>query len=129
MIDAGENIVTLKIREGDRDWVNAEQVRLKREEGDDLSHAEIFQRLRSVYEGCIAGTVSKEAVPCPECHTKLRALPGGTFTVVGRGAVAPTPRGYAADVMDLIQNPRNPVEKRFTDLIREIIKIRKEEKP
>lgn len=61
MTENEENLVTLKIRLADREWAKDEQARLRRAERKEPTHAELFSRMRSVYEQ----TISKDNQPIP----------------------------------------------------------------
>lgn len=50
MTDNEENLVTLKIREEARDWVDAEQRRIKHAGGKKPTQAQLFDRMREAYE-------------------------------------------------------------------------------
>jgi hypothetical protein len=65
MLENKENLVTLKIQSGDREWVKDEQRRIQKAEGDEPTHAELFHRLRVAYEVDTATQQSSRPVELP----------------------------------------------------------------
>lgn len=96
VIDSPENIppVTLKITEDDRDWVAAEQKRLKRKTGKKPTQAELFTALREAYCAIIEGT----AAYSPQKTATSHQTTGGTVSpVTSSGVLAQWP-----DLPDLL---------------------------
>lgn len=48
-VENAENLVTLKVAEKDRDWLEKEQVRLRGAEGSKPTQAEMFRRMAEAY--------------------------------------------------------------------------------
>lgn len=76
MSESADNLVTLKIKQSDREWLIDEQQRLRKTERREPAHHEIFSRLRSSYEAelrAAAGLPPKELKETPQ-EEHLRKL-------------------------------------------------------
>jgi hypothetical protein len=54
-----DELVTMKVRAADREWLKDEQYRIRRSEHVELTHSEIFTRMRQSY--CLQRRMAKAA--------------------------------------------------------------------
>jgi hypothetical protein len=72
-----QNLVTLKIKESDREWLIDEQQRLRKVERKEPSHHEIFTRLRRAYQAALdlaAGREPEEIAESPKLEFLRKLL-------------------------------------------------------